>query len=395
MTPSHPHRSPWIAIFALYAAGLGAAGQFAKMAVILPELGRAYPQAGAALGFLISLISLMGVLLGLVAGLLVARIGFRRTLLWALLIGAAISLIETLLPPLPLMLGLRVIEGSTHLALVVAAPTLIAQVAPDRIRPAALTLWGTYFSVAFAATAFLGVPLARSFGPQILFALHAGWMILMALVLLRLLPADRTRPQASPQMALSPAALLRRHLSLYSSAFLSAPAWGWLFYTLTFVAILAVWPPLLPPATGTLTATLAPLAAITASMTLGVTLLRHWPAVRVVMLGFALALGLALILPFAPENPVPVIALFGALGLVQGASFAAIPQLNDTVGDRALANGALAQMGNLGNMLGTPLMLGVLAVGGKPAVIAVLALCYGMALITHLGLDRARRRLQP
>ena len=58
--------SPWIAILALYAAGLGAAGQFSKMAVILPQLGQAYPQAGTLLGFLVSLLSLVGVALGLV-----------------------------------------------------------------------------------------------------------------------------------------------------------------------------------------------------------------------------------------------------------------------------------------------------------------------------------------
>lgn len=382
--------SPWIAILALYAAGLGAAGQFSKMAVILPQLGQAYPQAGTALGFMVSLLSLMGVLLGLVAGMLVARAGFRRTLLWALGIGAAISLVQTVLPPLPVMLALRVAEGATHLALVVAAPTLIAQVAPERIRPAALTLWGTFFSVAFAATALIGVPLVQRFGPATLFAAHALWMAAMALLLIRLVPADAPAERTEPPLTLP--ALLRRHAEIYRSPFLAAPAWGWLFYTLTFVALLAVWPPLLPARAATLTATLAPIAAIATSMTLGVALLRYRPAVQVVLLGFALALAIALLLPLAPQGAAPAIALFAALGLVQGASFAAIPQLNDSAESRALANGALAQMGNLGNMLGTPMMLAVLGLGGTTGVTAVVACCYGAALLVHLRLDRARRR---
>ncbi len=386
--------SPWITILALYAAGLGAAGQFSKMAVILPLLAQTYPQAGAALGFLVSLISLLGVLLGLVAGLLVARIGFRRTLIAALGLGMAVSLLQALLPPLPVMLALRVVEGSTHLAVVVAAPTLIAQLAPDRIRPAALTLWGTFFSVAFAAVALLGLPLAQRHGPEALFAAHALWMAAMALLLSRLLPPD-TPVARDADAPLGLRALLHRHLSLYRSPFLAAPAWGWLFYTLTFVAVLAVWPPLLPPRAATLAATLAPIAAITSSMTLGVLLLRRWPAIRVVLLGFALALGLALLLPLAPHSAVPAIALFAALGLVQGASFAAIPQINDSAADRAMANGALAQMGNMGNMLGTPLMLMVLNIGGLPGMTLVLAGCYGTALLVHIALDRARRRLLP
>lgn len=386
--------SPWITILALYAAGLGAAGQFSKMAVILPLLAQTYPQAGAALGFLVSLISLLGVLLGLVAGLLVARIGFRRTLIAALGLGTAVSLLQALLPPLPVMLALRVVEGSTHLAVVVAAPTLIAQLAPDRIRPAALTLWGTFFSVAFAAVALLGLPLAQRHGPEALFAAHALWMAAMALLLSRLLPPD-TPVARDADAPLGLRALLHRHLSLYRSPFLAAPAWGWLFYTLTFVAVLAVWPPLLPPRAATLAATLAPIAAITSSMTLGVLLLRRWPAIRVVLLGFALALGLALLLPLAPHSAAPAIALFAALGLVQGASFAAIPQINDSAADRAMANGALAQMGNMGNMLGTPLMLVVLNIGGLPGMTLVLASCYGTALLVHIALDRARRRLLP
>lgn len=385
--------SPWIAILALYAAGLGAAGQFSKMAVILPQLGAAYPQAGTLLGFLVSLLSLMGVLLGLVAGMLVARLGFRRTLIWALSIGAALSVAESLLPPLPVMLALRVAEGATHLALVVAAPTLIAQIAPDRIRPAALTLWGTFFSVAFSVTALLGVPVAQQFGPGPLFAAHGLWMGAMALVLIRLVPADAPAAQAEPP--LSPATLLRRHVQIYRSPVLSAAAWGWLFYTLTFVAVLAVWPPQLPARAATLTATLAPIGAIAVSMTLGVALLRRHSAVRVVLLGFGLALALALLLPLAPQSAAPAIALFAALGLVQGASFAAIPQLNDSAETRALANGALAQMGNLGNMLGTPLMLAVLGAAGTPGMTAVLVGCYGTALLVHLTLERARRRLRP
>ena len=159
--------------------------------------------------------------------------------------------------------------------------------------------------------------------------------------------------------------------------------------------MLAVWPPLLPPRAGALVAALAPLAAIAVSMTLGVTLLRHWPAIRVVLLGFSLAAGLALLLPLAPHSAAPAIALFAALGLVQGASFTAIAQLNQTAESRALANGALAQMGNLGNMLGTPLMLAVLGMADVAGMTVVVAACYGAAVLTHLALDRARRRLRP
>jgi hypothetical protein len=124
-------------------------------------------------------------------------------------------------------------------------------------------------------------------------------------------------------------------------------------------------------------------------MTLGVWLLRRMPAVRVILWGFALGLAIA---PFLGAGLVPAVALFAALGLVQGASFAAVPELNATARDRALANGALAQMGNAGNLLGTPVMLAALSAGGMAGPVALVMAAYAAAIAAHLGFARLRRR---
>jgi DHA1 family inner membrane transport protein len=54
---------------------------------------------------------------------------------------------------------------------------------------------------------------------------------------------------------------------------------------------------------------------------------------------------------------------------VQGASFAAIPQLNTTAATQAQAYGAMAQTGNLGNTVGTPALLAIMAVTGYAGLI--------------------------
>ena len=59
-----------------------------------------------------------------------------------------------------------------------------------------------------------------------------------------------------------------------------------------------------------------------------------------------------------------------ALGIVQGASFASIPELNPTVEGRARASGAVAQLGNLGTTTGTPVLAALLAWGGAGVLIA-------------------------
>ena len=380
-------KNPLLLILALWGAGLGGAAQYAKFSVIFDLLPAAYPQAGPALGWIVSLVGLVGIVFGVAAGVLVARIRYRRALLAALWLGAGISAAQALMPGFGLMLALRGLEGLSHLGIVVAAPTLIAQLAPAAWRGFALTLWGTFFGVAFAVLAWLGRPLALEHGIPALFAAHAVYMAAFALLLgagLRALPQEATPAFSLPQV-------LRDHAAIYRSPFLLAPAAGWLFYTFCFVSILTVLPPwLAPEARGPVMAAM-PLASIAVSMTLGVVLLRVISAVGVVMLGFGLS---ALCMPLLwiwPAAPVLCLLLAGAMGLIQGASFAAVPQLNTTPAAQARANGAMAQMGNLGNTLGTPVMAAALAGLGYAALPILAGAAFLAGLLAHLALGKARR----
>ena len=83
--------------------------------------------------------------------------------------------------------------------------------------------------------------------------------------------------------------------------------------------------------------------------------------------------------------------LSAALGIVQGASFASIPELNTTPEDRARAAGAVAQLGNLGTTTGTPVLAALLASAG-PAGLAVAAVILCGAGIGVHALQKARRQ---
>ncbi|HCQ58783.1 MAG TPA: MFS transporter [Sulfitobacter sp.] len=376
-------------VFALWAAGLGAAAQYGKMSVIFDLLPKIYPQAGASLGFLVSMVGGVGILLGVVAGLVVARIRYRRALLFALWLGAAVSAFQALLPGFGWMLASRVVEGLSHLAIVVAAPTLIAQLSTVKDRGFTLTLWGTFFGVAFAILTLIGRPLALTWGVPVLFAVHALYMAGCALVLSGSL---RSLPDEGPQSPFSLPQILRDHLAIYRSPFLSAPAAGWLFYTFSFVSILTVLPPYLSEAWRAVTMAAMPLTSIAVSMTIGVALLRRLPAVSVVQTGFALSALSMLWLWLAPGTPLACLALAAAMGLIQGASFTAVAQLNSGPAAQAQANGAVAQMGNLGNSLGTPVMAFGLASFGGAALPLLAGGAFVMGLVAHLLLGAARRR---
>lgn len=379
-------------ILVLWVAGLCAAAQFAKMGLFLPELQQIYPEAGVASGFLITLISLVGALLGLVAGILVGQLGPRSVLLAGLTIGGLISLLQSVQLPLNVLLATRVAEGASHLAIVVAAPTLIALYSSDRMRASAMTLWGTFFGVSFVLTAWLGLPIVAAQGIHALFFAHAVILGVTTVLVILVIPGQAPTAGDEPLSfaANSLLSIYQRHKLSWTSPHIAAPASGWLFYTITYVALLAILPGLMPLDQRGVVAAAMPMASIVSSMTLGIVLLRWFTAVQVINIGFMAAICSALLFMSAPDLVLVSILLFSALGLVQGASFAAIPQLNTTASRQALAYGTLAQAGNIGNLCGTPLLLVLFSYGGTEAMIALVVACYTTAICVHLYFARRR-----
>lgn len=376
---------PMLLVLLLWFAGLGAAAQFGKISILYETLRASYGGHGeVALGLVVSIVGMVGLIFGTTAGLLVARIGPRRALVTALVAGAAMSALQAILPAYPLMLASRIVEGASHLAIVVVGPTMIAALAPEARRPLAMTLWSSFFGVTYTVLALIG-PLATPTG---LFLGHAAYMAGLALILAAALPPD---PRAAPAPMKN---LLRQHAAIYASPRLSAPALGFCCYTFLYVAILTLLPPETPVSHRAVIAAGMPLASILVSLTLGVWLLRHLAAVQLVQWGYGVAIpGFLLLWLFWGHGGGMVLAGFwlsAALGIVQGASFASIPELNAKAEDRARAAGAVAQLGNLGTTTGTPVLAALLAASGSAGLaLAATALC---ALGITLHAVQAKRR---
>ncbi|MEM9031351.1 MAG: MFS transporter [Pseudomonadota bacterium] len=368
-------RTDWRLIFLLYVAGLLAAAQFAKISLTLPALELRYP--GFPVAYLVSALSLMGMAFGVTAGVVVARIGVRRVLLAGLFAGAVLSLVEAALPAAPLFLALRVAEGAAHLAIVVAAPTLMAIVATQRDKPVAMGLWGTFFGVGFALSA-LAVPLLTS--PQTTYFGHGAALALLALALLPVLPRGLERDTSSES-------LLARHRIIYTSGRLTAPGLGFFFHTVIFLGLLTY----LPGFLGAWTAPLLPLTALFGTFGAGL-LARRFSPTRIVRVGLFLAALAMLLLVVVPSEPRPLAAVvvFAVMGLVAGASFAAVPYLNMSPADQARANGALAQIGNVGTALSTPLFAMTLGHGVQGPLVLAGAISLGGLFVMTLVHRRLR-----
>lgn len=378
------------AVLVLWLAGLGAAAQFAKIAVPFSSIRALYPESGGELGWLLSLISLLGVIFGMATGVIVSKFGCRQLLILALMLGAAVSFWQATLPGLPLMLASRVIEGASHLMIVVAAPTLIAQVSADRYRGLAMTLWSTFFGVSFAIVAWIGLPLVETYGLSGLFFSHGLLMSVVAGLLVVNLAPHGIAPAFS-DVPIHGGMIWSRHIAAYRTPSISAPAIGWFFYTLTFVALLAILPDLLPDESRQRVAGLMPLASIAVALLVVSPLLTILSATTIVMVGFLMAGAVLVLLMAGMPMSHACITLFAVLGLVQGATFAAVPELNRTVEAQALSNGAIAQMGNLGNTLGTPVLLLIQSQSGITGMLFAILAIYVAGWFAHFVLAHLRR----
>lgn len=381
-----------LTVICIWLVSLGAAAQFGKFAVLFGRVSAAYPmQSAPMIGLIVSTVGFVGLIFGTTAGLFVSALGYKRVMIWALLAGAAISALEALMPPLPVLLALRALEGGSHLALVVAAPVLTAQLASPRYQAGAMTLYSSFFAVSFATLGVVGPQLADYAGLPAVFLGHAGYLVLSCALMAVLLPKDQ--PGAMPKLSL--AGLVRQHQQVYTDARQAAPAMGFVCYTITFVAFLTVMPQqFLGRPEQAVLATFMPLVSVALSLTLGIWLMQRMPAYRMVQAGFGAAVLFSAVLWLVWGQDLPTkLAAFGiagALGLVQSASFASIAQLNPDPESRTRAAGAIAQLGNLGTTSGTPLLVWLIAVAGIDGLALFLAAFSALGIALHAA--QARRR---
>lgn len=369
----------WVLVAILFVAGLFAAAQFGKISLTLTEVGAHYDRSVAGVSFLVSMVGIIGILLGLIAGQVVASLGGKRVLIAALCLGAGLSALQALLPNLPVMTVLRGLEGFSHVAIVVAGPPLMAAASNDHDRPLVMAIWGTFFGVSVAISAWVFPPVLWAGGLPLLFVLHGvGLVLIAALVAWRALPTNRIPSKTN---------VIAMHRSAYGQLRIITPALGFMCYTASFLALLTF----LPEAIGRPNWAFAMAAINILGTLLGGRLVQKDQPHRVAVLGFAGTATFAALTWLGADWA--SLGLFIFLGIVPGASFAYIPALNASDGDRALATGVIAQTGNIGTALGTPafalLLIWAAAQGILAATIVLSALGIFVSLILHKKISQA------
>ncbi len=372
---SAPQRTNWLLVFMLLLAGLFAAAQFGKLTLTLQVLRETYPSGGAFVPVLISIVGIVGIVLGAVAGSVVARVGVTRSIIGALLAGGALSLLQAMIPPMAAFAFLRVLEGIAHLAIVVATPTLMASISSDADRPFVMGIWAAFFGISMAILAAILPWVLGQGGLPLVLVGHGAGMLIMAALLYPLLPKRRiSEPVKVSYWA--------EHRVIYTTPRLLIPGAGFVWYTILYIALLAVLPIALALPVWVITA--LPLISIAGTLWGGMLAKRVAPDILVAV-GFALtALATGLVWVLSPALW-PLFVLFFVMALIPAGSFASIPHFNATATDRARATGGIAQLGNVGTTLGTPIFVLALDGGGLALICAILtAFC-----LLGLGATRA------
>lgn len=376
----------WPTILMLWLIGVLAAAQLAKFSTIAPVLRARFDLSLSEVGLLISLLEVGGGLFGFAAGLALAWINCRRSLLAGVIILALMSLLEALAPDATMLFAAWAVEGIGYLLVVIAAPTAIASIADDRDRARALALWSSFVPVGIAiggAVAALCVPLL---GVQGVMLWWAALLAIMTVPLLRLrLGDDDGRRIVLPDPA----------------AWISTLAFG--VYTLFLCALIMLLPTFLIVERGArlgeagLIASLASLCALPASG-LAILMLRQGglPATRLLTIATPALAGTALLAPLGfhrslglPATGILLVAAIMLSGLVPPLMFGRLPMLAgaDSPHDPriATANGLLTQFGAGGALIGPPLG-GLIVEGWGWAALGFAVAALALSMLALVGL---------
>lgn len=376
----------------LYAAGMLAAFQYAKIPYMLPGLMQQMDISPVQQAMVLSVIGVLGAAAGTFAGAVCLRLGLKRTLLAGLAVGVAGSLLPLLNDSYGLLLMARVVESVAHMAMVVAVPTLILSMCPPAVQPKAMALWSCYFTLTFIVAAWLVPPVVQAAGWRGVAWGHAALMVVVGVLCMGWVKADQV---TAPSTKLTASGLWASQWRLLSQLRLLAIPATFFGYTLLFVALVSVLPKLMAttPEAIAMWAMALPLASLAgtllamAALNLG---MQGYQLVRLSAAAMVLA-GLALlILPqYALVAQSAVVIVFVLLGTLPAGIVSSIPTLfaaDDP--DVALVNGGLVQFGNLGNLVGSPILAAMLVQLGWVSIGVYLM---AGALITCVGLLFLRR----
>ncbi len=346
MTPN------WRGIWAVFAGGLVAGAYMTKVPPVLPQLRAELDLSLVEATFIVTTFNVLGMLVGVLAGVTSDRYGRRRLALGGLALLGAAGAIGAAAHDFSLLLASRFVEGVGFILFAVPAPALVSALSRDaRERAKALSLWSAYMPTG-GTLALLAAPLFIAVASwRVLWLALAVAAVLAALVLARAVPAGQPAPVASLR-------LVRESLARPGNI---AMALLFACYVAQWTSIM-VW---LPTFLGEHGASTALAASATALMVLvnapgnlagGWLLARGVPRGTLVIAASIIAAfcEIGMLMPLLPGalRYVLVLGFSACAGVIPASIFAGLPVHAPSSQHIATGNGMVLQFSNLGQFFG-------------------------------------------
>jgi predicted MFS family arabinose efflux permease len=390
----------WGVVIAAFGAGVIGAAHIGKVPAALPAMRAEFAMDLVTAGWVVSLFSMTGILLGMAAGLMSDRLGHRVLAVGGMVLLAAGSAAGAAAESEAVILATRFTEGLGYIIAIVSAPSIIAQAAAPADRRLAVGMWGAFMPTGMGAM-LLCSPFVQEWvgwrGSWLgLAALTVIWAAVMALVFRGGSGAGSAggRPEHPWRNLLITVAA--------RGPWLLALCFG--FYTLAWIALMVWLPTFMVEQRGLPVRTAALVTVLAVLINLPGNLLGGWLAHKAVPRGAVIAIAAAVIALSGPLiflDILPDGARFAAclvysfmVGMVPATILGAAPYFAPGPGQIATTNGLIVQGSHLGQFAGPPVVAAAVAVtGGWQAGALVFAACGLGALLFAALIAREERRL--
>ncbi len=382
--PRHPSdeaaRAGKLQVLLLMGSGVVAAAQIGKAIISVPLIRSELALSLDLAGLIVATFATIGAMTGIGAGLVVSRLGARRSLIGGMGVIALGNMIGANAPDQLVLLVARIIEGVGFLAVVLAVPSMLAQLVTREKRDFVMAAWSAYMPIGIMLM-LLVAPLLPTIGWRSFWLANALATGSCAILLAIHAPATPATARAGVARFFADALTIVRQPSCLVLAF-AFFAYSCQIFSLTFAL-----PLLLTSAYGVSLGA----AGLLSAMVLAVSAIGHlssslllrigvsiWASIAAAFGFFALS-GFAVYGDVLPPLGVAIVAALalGVGGLAPGAIYAAAPHAAPAPSAVPPTIGLVQQASSLGQFAG-PASLGLwvehFGWQAAPAIVAPAAL---------------------
>jgi len=181
-------KTQWRGIWAVFCGGLVAGAYMTKVPPALPQMRAALDLSLVEATFIVTTFNVLGMLVGMVAGMFADRFGRKRLALAGLVLMAIGGLMGAAVSGFTPLLVSRFIEGVGFILFAVPAPAIMSMMSADaRDRAKALGLWSAYMPTG-GTIALLAAPLLITFSWRWLWIALALAAVVAAIAFARAVP---------------------------------------------------------------------------------------------------------------------------------------------------------------------------------------------------------------